>query len=155
MRESGQPGRRRSGSAGRAVLGAVLGSLVGLPTGFLAYMVVRDLLLPTSLWSSDLPLWGVMGGVALAAAALGAAQGARPTRLGHALARGLGGFLGAAVLGGLGIGVLALVIGDLAGVSQREGAFAMGVAFTLVPLGGLACGLVGAVWLARRAWRRW
>lgn len=60
------------------------------------------------------------------------------------------GFLLGAVALGLGVGIAALTLGEIAGVSQAEGAFAMGVAFTLVPLAALAGGVAGAIWFARR-----
>lgn len=66
--------------------------------------------------------------------------------------------LSGVVAGGLacGIGtiVAALTLGELLGVSQAEGAFAMGVVFTLGPLaalgGAVLGGLLGA-WSSRRA----
>lgn len=149
------PAGRAAGSAGRAVLGAILCGCAGLPLGFLAYMVVRATVLPPSLWSSDVPMWGITGGIAAAAAGLGTWHGARPTRQGHAMLRGLGGFLAGAVAGALGAGILAGMIGAALGVLQREGAFAMSVAFSLMPIGGLLTGLALAAWMARSAWRRW
>ncbi len=52
------------------------------------------------------------------------------------------------VAGWIATAAVALTIGELAGVSQREGAFAMGAIFTMGPLGGLAGAVLGA-WLAR------
>lgn len=54
------------------------------------------------------------------------------------------GFVG----GWIGTAVMALTIGEVLGVSQREGAFAMGAIFTMGPLGGLAGAAFGG-WLAR------
>jgi hypothetical protein len=148
------PGPRR-GSRAAALLGLLVGGVVGLPLGFLAYAVARETLLPTSLWSSDAVMWAIVAAVTLACAASGARQGARPTRRGHALRRALLGLLLGAILGGLAIGAAALVIGEVLGVSQREGAFAMGVAFFIVPLSGLLCGVATAIWMGRRAARNW
>lgn len=60
------------------------------------------------------------------------------------------GFVAGAIVVGLGSGIAVFTIGDLMGVSQAEGAFAMGVAFTLVPLAGLVGGVIGAIWLGRK-----
>jgi hypothetical protein len=53
------------------------------------------------------------------------------------------------VLGWIATAAAALTYGELAGVSQREGAFAMGAIFLMGPLGGIAGAILG-VWLARR-----
>ncbi len=46
---------------------------------------------------------------------------------------------------------LAMVAIPVFGISQREGAYAMGVVFTLMPLGAVVGCVVGAVWaLVRR-----
>ena len=46
--------------------------------------------------------------------------------------------------------VVVFTAGDLMGVSQAEGAFAMGVAFFWAPLGAVAFGILGALWGGRR-----
>jgi small-conductance mechanosensitive channel len=119
-------------------LGLVLGALVGLPAGFLAYLIARETVLPTALWSSDGVMWAVILLVTAGAALAG-------WRLRRAL-RALVGFL----LGGIAAGVLATLaafaIGEAVGVSQREGAFAMGVVFGLAPLAALVGGVAAAVW---------
>lgn len=52
------------------------------------------------------------------------------------------------------IAACALAIGELAGVSQFEGAFAMGAVFQIGPIGGLVGACIGG-WLGwRRANRR-
>jgi hypothetical protein len=53
---------------------------------------------------------------------------------------------------GLGAGLAAFLIGAALQVSQFEGAFAMGVA-ALMPVAGVAGGLILAIWLGYRAWR--
>ncbi|MBP0466289.1 hypothetical protein J5Y09_20345 [Roseomonas sp. PWR1] len=53
------------------------------------------------------------------------------------------------VLGWIATSAAALTYGELAGVSRREGAFAMGAIFLMGPLGGVAGAILGA-WLARR-----
>lgn len=146
---------RRQGSAGAAVAGLVIGGVVGLPFGFLVYLVARETVLPSSLWSSDALMWGVIGAVMALLGLAGAMQGARPTRLGQALKTGLLGLLVGALLGGLSGGLLALTIGEILGVSQMEGAFAMGVVFGVMPVAGLLGGLALAFWMGRKAWRAW
>ena len=42
------------------------------------------------------------------------------------------------------------MLGDILGVSQAEGAFAMGVAFFWAPLCALMCAIVGAILGGRR-----
>ena len=111
--------------------------------------------IPTRLWSSDTVMWAVVGSGAAACALIGAMQGGWPTRLGHALLIALlGFFLGSLVLG-IGTGLAAFLIGAAIGVPQREGSFAMGVVFGLVPLAALLGGIVLAAWTGRRAWRDW
>jgi len=53
------------------------------------------------------------------------------------------------VLGWVLTAAAALTIGELAGVSQFEGAFAMGAVFQLGPIGGLIFGCIGG-WLGWR-----
>ncbi len=142
------------GSPLSALFGAVLGGGIGLPLGFLAYMVAREVILPTDLWSSDSVMWNIIGLVMAVAAWIGARQGYRPSRGGHVALRSLLGFFVGALASGLIVGALALTIGELAGVSQREGAFAVGVVFMIVPLAGLIGGAVLAVIMGRRAARR-
>lgn len=149
------PAGRRPGSPSAALgLGAV-GAGAGAAVGFLVYMIARATVLPTSLWSSDAVQWAIILGVAAVAAAAGWRQGMRPGRAGHAAMRFLLVMFPASIACGLVAMLLAGVIGELAGVSQMEGAFAMGVVFVIGPLGGVAGGVVVAAWAARRAWRGW
>lgn len=64
--------------------------------------------------------------------------------------RWLVGLVGGAMLGGalaLGIGT---ALPEIITVSQREGAYAMGVVFFWIPLGLVAGAIAGLVWAARR-----
>jgi hypothetical protein len=147
------PAGRPAGSAARAAGGLLLGGVILLPVGFLLGFVALEMLLPSP--PGLAAAWSVTGLVTLLGAAGGAIQGARPTRLGHAAMRGLGGLLGGAVIGAL-LGLLvAGLMGAALGASQSEGAFAMGVVFGIMPLAGLAGGIALAAWSARRAWRGW
>jgi len=62
----------------------------------------------------------------------------------------LSAFIGAA---GLGFGLCLLgyiTYIELTGLIDREGAMAMGVAFFIGPVVALVCGIVAAIWTARR-----
>lgn len=148
---AGQP----EGSIAAAIVGLVVGVLPGLPIGFVLYMVARGTVLPTRLWSSDAPMWAIIALTMLAGGVIGAMQGLRPTRLGRALWRGLLGLLLGAFCGAIAGLVGAVAIGAALDVSQREGAFAMGVAFVIMPAAALLGGLLMAAWMGRRAWRQW
>ena len=53
----------------------------------------------------------------------------------------------AGLIGGYAVTLVTVfTAGDLMGVSQAEGAFAMGVAFFWAPLGAVACAILAAVW---------
>ena len=56
------------------------------------------------------------------------------------------------ILGWIGTSAAALAYGELAHVSQAEGAFAMGAIFLMGPFGGLCGAALGGVLGAR--WRR-
>ncbi len=146
---------RRVGTPLAAAIGLLVGGFVGLPAGFLAYMVLREAVLPTDLWSSNPTMWAIIAAVALPSAALGAMQGGRPTRMGHTLLIALLGFFVGSLVSGLAAGLLAFGIAAIAGVSQREGSFAMGVVFSLMPMAAVVGGVVLAWWTGRRAWRDW
>jgi len=150
---SALPLNRKPGSPLRALIGLTIGAAVGWPIGFILYMVARDMVLPTSLWSSNAIEQAMIGAVVLGGAALGAWQGGSPSRLGNALLRGLIGLLVGGMVAGLLAGIIAITLGEVLGVSQREGAFAMGVALTIVPLAALIGGIVWAIRTGRRAWR--
>jgi hypothetical protein len=145
----------RRGSLLGGLVGAVIGGVIGLPLGFLAYMVAREVALPTDLWSSDGVMWAIILAVAGPAALIGLRQGAAPSRLGHALAVGLLGFL----LGSLAFGMVAGIIGAFfaptSGAGDRAAGFAMGLVFGLMPLAGFLGGLGLALHMGRRAWQRW
>jgi hypothetical protein len=149
------PPGREPGSAGRGILGAVIGGFLGFPLGFLVYMVLRETVISTSLWSSDGLMWSVVLVVMLACAAIGGSQGRRPSRAGHALLRAILGFVLGATFCAIAGMLIAFTLGELLGVSQMEGAFAMGVVFTIGPIAGLLGGIAVAIWWGSRAWRRW
>ncbi|HEV7266578.1 MAG TPA: hypothetical protein VGN83_16885 [Falsiroseomonas sp.] len=145
----------RRGSPLAGLIGLVIGGTIGLPLGFLTYLVAREVVLPTELWSSDAVMWAIILAVVLGAALLGLLQGASPSRLGHALLIGLLGFALGSLVSGILSGVLAMGYAAVAGVSQREGAYAMGVVFGLMPVMAALGGIAAAIWTGRRAWRSW
>ena len=137
----------------RTVVGAVLGGVAGTGLGFVVYMVLRELVIPTSLWSSD----GIMWGIIVAVAAAMAVFGARAGKTGGTRQRGgstglrivVGVFLGF-IAGAVGALVLSMLAAVVFNISQREGAYAMGVAFFYMPVGALVGAVTGAVLAARR-----
>ncbi len=141
--------RLPGGSVRGAMLGLLLGAGVGLVSGFVAYLMLLAMR-----WDSEALAWGVTLAAVVLCGGLGFRQGRRPTRGGRAAWAGFCGFLLGALLGGPAIGALALVAGSVLGVSQREGAFAMGVVFVIAPMGAILVGLGVGVWRGLRAWRR-
>lgn len=150
-----RPAHVRPGSPGKAALGLVLGAAAGLPLGFLAWFIATETVLPYSVRGSDAVMWIILLGVAGAAGLVGARQGLRPSRLGHALAWALLAFVLGAAVSAVVAAFLAAALGEWFQVSQMEGAFAMGIVFTIMPIGGFLGGLACAIWAGRRAWRRW
>jgi hypothetical protein len=149
------PPGSRPGSPLKAVAGLVLGGAAGLPLGFLAYFFVAiAAVLPYQARSSDAVMWVIVLGVAAGAAVVGARQGLRPSRLGRALAWALPAFVVGGVVSALAAAFHADILGRVLRVSQMEGADAMGIVFTMMPLGGALGGAACAVWAGRRAWRR-
>lgn len=67
---------------------------------------------------------------------------------------GLGGFVLGLVAGAVIVGAGAALAAAVFGISQMEGAYAMGVVFVYMPIGALAGGIAGAAWAAKRARRR-
>jgi hypothetical protein len=57
------------------------------------------------------------------------------------------------VVGWIATAAIALTLGEIMAVSQREGAFAMGAIFVMGPLGGVAGAVLGA-WVMRRRSQR-
>lgn len=149
-----RPAALRPGSPAKAALGLVLGGAAGLPLGFLAYFIAIEAVLPYAARGSDAVMWIIALGVAVAAAVTGARQGLRPSRLGHALAWALLAFVPGMVASALLAAVIAAMLGEWFQVSQMEGAFAMGIVFTIMPIGGFVGGVACAIWAGRRAWRR-
>lgn len=73
--------------------------------------------------------------------------------MGRVIGRASLAFLAAAVLAYVVALFGGVLLGELLGVSQREGAFAMGLAFTIAPAIAVASGAAAAVWAGRRAAR--
>jgi ABC-type amino acid transport system permease subunit len=132
----------------KAVLGLVLGAVVGTGLGFVAYLVLREFVLPYELWSSDVVMWGVIGIVALAVALLGARQGRRSTSSGGSLRIVLWLF-GGLLAGGIAATAISIGAAIVFDISQMEGAYAMGVVFVWVPMGAVVGAIAGAVYGAR------
>ncbi len=145
----------RRGSPLGGLVGLVLGGAIGLPIGFLAYLVAREALLSTRLWSSDAVMWAVVLAVAAPAALAGLKQGAAPSRMGHALLIGMLGFLLGGMLAGTGAGLLAMLLGSTDGMGDRAMGQAIGVVFGLMPLAALVGGAALGLRMGRRAWRNW
>lgn len=135
---------------GAALGGALIGALAGVPLGFALALLGHYTLVPTHMWSSDLPLYAMWVAFAAPFVLIGARHGAAPTPLTRRLVRGATGF-GLGFLAGAAVSVaLAVAAAAILGISQREGAYAMGVAFVLTPLGGLVGGVIGAAWRLSR-----
>jgi LytS/YehU family sensor histidine kinase len=145
---------KASPNIARGVLGAILGALAGLPLGLVFYAVARAFFLSSDLWSSDAIMLAIIGTTAAATAYFAGSHGARPTRGGKIAVHSITGFLIGALVTGPLVGALVGIIGGIMGVSQREGAFAMGIAFTIVPLAGLLGGIALAIFMGRRAAKR-
>ncbi len=149
------PSHISPGSRAKAALGLVLGAVVGVPAGALGYFIAHAALLPYALRDSEALMWIIIAAVIGLCAMVGARQGLRPTRMGHALAHAMIAFLPGAVVFALAAAFAADALGRVLRVSQMEGAFAMGIVFTIMPIGGFLGGVGCAAWAARRAWRRW
>lgn len=149
------PAYVRPGSLGKALAGLVLGGAAGLPLGFLFYLFALVFGFPGAAESSDTVMSIIVLGTMAMAGAACAWHGLRPTRLGEALSRGLIVFVLGGIVSALLAGIVALTLGEVFGVSQMEGAFAMGVVFTIMPAAGFLGGLFFAIWAARQGWRRW
>ena len=62
----------------------------------------------------------------------------------------LAGFITGAIAGAALALALCVATAEIFSISQMEGAYAMQVAFFYMPLGALAGGIIGAVWMAVR-----
>ena len=90
-------------------------------------------------------MWAIIAAIVALCSAAGAAPAMlanRPAEIALSVVRG---FALGALLGTVASVVVALALGALFQVSQREGAFAMGVLFTIAPLGGLMGGVILAL----------
>jgi hypothetical protein len=150
-----RPAHVRPGSPAKAALGLVLGAAAGLPLGFLAWFIATETVLPYAVRGSDAVMWIITLGVAGAAGLVGARQGLQPSRWGQALAWALLAFVPGAAVSAVVAAFVAAALGEWFQVSQMEGAFAMGIVFTIMPIGGFLGGVACALWAGRRAWRRW
>lgn len=59
-------------------------------------------------------------------------------------------FIGGAIAGLVLCLLVYLALTTFGGVFDFEGSMAMGFAFTIGPIGALVCGIVAAIWTARR-----
>ncbi|WP_198375021.1 hypothetical protein [Neoroseomonas rubea] len=143
------------GSSAKAAAGVILGALVGVPLGSLAYFIAHAALLPYAMRGSDAVMWFIIASVIGVCGAVGARQGWQPSRLGYALARAMLAFVLGAVVSAFVAAFVADALGSLFQVSRMEGAFAMGIVFTIMPAGGFLGGLLCAIWAGRHGWRRW
>ncbi|HEV7266577.1 MAG TPA: hypothetical protein VGN83_16880 [Falsiroseomonas sp.] len=150
--------RRRRGADLAGLTGLLIGIVIGLPLGLLAYLVLREAVLPYSLWGSETAMWAIIFGVTVPAALLGLVQGAMPSRPGHALLVGLVAFLlGSLVFGTLGA-IATLFLGEAPEVPEDPedvAGLALGVAFGLMPLVAAMGGVAVAAFWGYRAWRSW
>lgn len=136
------PGQK---SALKVIARTILGGALGLPLGFLGYMLAREFILPTTLWSSDRVMWAIIAAIVVLCSATGLAPAFLTSRRAEIALSVVRGFALGALLGTVASVVVALALGALFQVSQREGAFAMGVLFTIAPLGGLLGGVILAL----------
>jgi len=134
----------------KAVAGGIVGGLIGLPVGLALAILCMFTIVPTSLWNEALLLPGLTGLFAAPFVGVGVAHGGAPTDWTARVVFLFGRFV-AGMLGGM---ALAVALAGLAAwafsISQREGAYAMGVAFVIMPFGGLVGGLALTLWSAFR-----
>ncbi|WP_424814763.1 hypothetical protein [Roseococcus sp. YIM B11640] len=140
--------------AGRSILGAIIGALIGLPAGFVVYAALGATILPRELSKLSLVMWGVVLAVVFLAARTGLRQGARPAGERHWIVPASLGFVIGFLVTAPAAAVIGFALGEAMGVSQREGAFAMGMIFSVAPAMGILGGILGAVLMVRRARRR-
>lgn len=146
------PHGAKPGSPGGNTAGMLLGAVAVVPIGFILFVLVGEFFLPRQLRTME-AMWVAMAAAMALGGFIGLRQGGSRSRGGRTVARGILGFLMGAVGGALTGVVVAGVLGWLLEVSQREGAFAMGVVFVIAPLSGLAGGVLLGGWMARKAWR--
>ncbi|MDO9526326.1 MAG: hypothetical protein Q7J57_12465 [Gemmobacter sp.] len=134
---------------GKAMIGAGLGAVVGLPLGFALAILAQFTLVPTRLWNENWPLPVMTVLFAGPFVVLGIWHATRPNRWTAKALRGAGGFALGFLLGVVVALILAVAAAAVFSISQREGAYAMGVVFVIAPLGGLIGGVIGAIWRLR------
>lgn len=141
----------------RRLVGLVLGAVAGAALGFVVYLLLRETVIPYSLWSSDPVMWGIIALVAAACAYAGTRGGGGAMSDGGSARRGGGGprllvgMLAGLVAGGVAAAVIAIVAAVVLDISQREGAYAMGVVFVMMPMGAFVGAVAGAVIASRSA----
>lgn len=140
--------------AGRSIPGALVGALIGLPAGFVAYVVLGATILPRELARIDLVMWAIVLTVVFFAARIGLRQGARPPGERHWIVPASIGFVLGFIITAPLAAIIGFTLGEAMGVSQREGAFAMGMIFAVAPAMGILGGVLGAILAVRRARRR-
>lgn len=135
----------------RAVMGVLIGLVVGVPVGFALGELTMQMVIPSSYWNSRWVYPALIWAFALPFAAIGVWHGWAPDATSVRVVRGMAGFLLGFLLGA----ILALIIATVAipvfGISQMEGAYAMGIVFVIMPLGGLAGGIFGVIRSVRRS----
>jgi hypothetical protein len=66
----------------------------------------------------------------------------------------IAGFLIGVICGAALALAICLAAQEIFNISQMEGAYAMAVVFFYMPMGGLAGGIIGAIWMAMRKKRQ-
>jgi len=112
-------------SALGAVAGGALGAAVALPIGVVTCLTV-SLAMHHPAQNSDAVMWGMIGAIKVAGGAIGARNGAFPSRGAHAVLRGLFGFLLGVVLGAI-LGLLSRFSGRGSWGFTARGRFRHGV----------------------------
>lgn len=134
----------------RAVAGGVFGGLIGLPVGLTLALLCMFTIVPTSLWNEAVLLPGLSGLFAAPFIVIGVWHGGAPA-VWTAFAVFLFARFVAGMLGGMALAAaLAAFAAWTFSISQREGAYAMAVAFIVMPFGGLIGGAGLTLWSAFR-----
>lgn len=134
----------------RAAMGVLIGLMVGVPVGFALGELTMQMLVPSPYWNSRWVYPALILAFALPFVLIGVWHGWAPDATSRRVVRGTTGFLLGFVLGAVLALIAATVAIPLFGISQMEGAYAMGIVFVAMPLGGLAGGIFGAIRGVRR-----
>ena len=134
----------------RAIGGGVLGAVIGLPVGFVLAILAHYTLVPTDYWNDSRLLPGLTLVLAAPFAVVGLRHGGAPTALTRRIISLLR-FFTLGFVGGLLItAAIAIAAAAILDIPQREGAYAMGLVFVIMPFGGLVGGILLAIWSAIR-----